>query len=134
MTPPFSVTGIDHLVLRVADLARARHFYEDILGCRLERELPEYGLYQFRAGASLIDLVVIGSKLGGTAPADPAAANQDHFCLTLSTFDEGALRDYLEAHGIRCSATADRYGAGGTGPSFYIRDPDGNSVELKGAV
>jgi len=54
---PFQPAGIDHLVLRVKDAAVALAFYEGVLGCRLERRQPEIGLWQLRAGTSLLDLV-----------------------------------------------------------------------------
>jgi hypothetical protein len=38
----------------------------------------------------------------------------------------------MEEHGVKAPETASRYGANGTGPSIYIQDPDGNTVELKG--
>lgn len=128
----FQVKGVDHLVLRVSDLDRARNFYEEVLGCSLERSLPELGLYQFRAGAQLIDLVTLDSPLGGTTEVKPAHRNQDHFCLILEPFNEEVLRRYFNDLNVACSETRERYGAGGFGPSFYITDPDGNVVELKG--
>ena len=56
----------------------------------------------------------------------------DHFCLTIEPFDEAALRAHLADHGIAAGAVKKRYGAEGQGPSLYITDPDGNTVELKG--
>ena len=47
---PFEIDGIDHLVLRVGNLAESRKFYEGLLGCVMERELPDLGLFQLRAG------------------------------------------------------------------------------------
>ena len=61
--PPFAVKGIDHIVLRVRALPRALVFYRDVLGCRVEREQPELGLTQLRAGRSLIDLVTLDGPL-----------------------------------------------------------------------
>ena len=108
--------------------------YTEVLGCREERRLEELGLYQLRAGSSLIDLVVVDSplgKLGGEAPVEQGR-NVDHFALQLGAFDEAALRAHLERHGVEPGEVAERYGAKGMGPSMYIRDPDGNVVELKG--
>ncbi len=56
----------------------------------------------------------------------------DHFALELGHFDEAAICRHLEKHGIEPGAVSRRYGAKGDGPSMYIRDPDGNTVELKG--
>ena len=131
------IRGIDHVVLRVVDLERSLAFYRDALGCTLERRIDALGLIQLRAGDSLIDLVPVDSPLGqagGPAPPAPEAGgrNMDHFALQLSSFDEAALRAQLERHGIAPGDVATRYGALGNGPSMYIRDPDGNTVELKG--
>ena len=125
--------GLDHLVLRVADVERSKRFYCDVLGCRVERVLEELGLHQLRAGAQLIDLVDVNGPLGraGGPPAGEQARNLDHFALQVSAFDEASIRAHLEAHGVEAGELAQRYGAEGNGPSLYIRDPDGNVVELK---
>lgn len=132
--PRFSIGGIDHIVLRVRDVARALEFYRDTLGCRVERELREEGLTQLRAGRSLIDLVTADGPLGRRAETAAGGANMEHFCLSISPFDEGALRAYLSARGVAAGESARRYGAEGVGSSIYIEDPDGNRLELKGAA
>jgi len=128
------IRGLDHVVLRVTDLDRALHFYTAVLGCKDERRLEALGLYQLRAGSSLIDLVVVDSPLGEQGGGAPTATerNVDHFALQLGEFDEAAIRAHLERHGVEAGEVAERYGAEGNGPSMYVRDPDGNVVELKG--
>lgn len=128
------IRGLDHVVLRVGDLDRALRFYCGALGCREERRLEALGLVQLRAGASLIDLVTVDSPLGrlGGPPPGEGGRNVDHFALQLQNFDEEALRAHLEHHGIEAGDVAQRYGAEGSGPSMYVQDPDGNTVELKG--
>jgi len=128
------IRGLDHVVLRVADLERALRFYCDVLGCTEERRIDALGLVQLRAGAALIDLVPVDSPLGrhgGPAPGE-SGRNVDHFALQLERLDETLLRAHLEAHGVAPGDVAQRYGAQGMGPSMYLRDPDGNTVELKG--
>ena len=130
------IRGLDHVVIRIADLERSLAFYRDALGCSEERRIEAIGLIQLRAGASLIDLVPVDSPLGragGAAPSlEPGGGNMDHFALQLGRFDEAEIRSHLEKHGIEPGEVGDRYGALGSGPSMYIRDPDGNTVELKG--
>jgi catechol 2,3-dioxygenase-like lactoylglutathione lyase family enzyme len=130
---PIPITALDHVVLRVANLERATAFYRDVLGCPVEKGQEDLGLLQLRAGSALIDLIPLDGKLGREGGAGPGAEgrNLDHFCLRLSAFDEGALRAHLKRHGIDPGETVQRYGAEGNGPSIYIRDPDGNTVELK---
>lgn len=133
---PVRVTGLDHVVLRVADLERSTAFYRDVLDCEVEKWQPELGLLQMRAGSALIDLVTLDGRIGREGGVGPAreGRNLDHFCLRLASFDEAALRAHLAAHGIAVGQTAERYGAEGYGPSIYIQDPDGNTVELKAPV
>ena len=130
----FQIKAIDHVVLRVADAERAIRFYCDVLGCREERRAEGIGLYQLRAGAGLIDIVPVDSELGrmgGAGPGDEGH-NLDHFALRIEPFDEAALRAHLAAHGVTAGEVSRRYGAEGDGPSLYLEDPDGNTVELKG--
>jgi glyoxylase I family protein len=134
--PAIAIAAIDHVVLRVRDLERAASFYRDVLGCPVEKWQHELGLMQLRAGAALIDLVTLDGKLGREGGAGPAAEghNVDHFCVRLESFDEAALRTHLLRHGIAFGDIVQRYGAEGDGPSLYIKDPDGNTVELKAPV
>jgi len=131
---PFRLKGLDHIVLRVADLDRSVAFYIGALGCALEKEQKPIGLTQLRAGRSLIDLVPLDGKLGkiGGAGPGPEGRNVDHFALAIEPYDEKALRAHLEGLGVEVPESGMRYGAEGEGPSIYIRDPDGNVIELKG--
>jgi len=130
----FRLLALDHVVLRVSDLARARAFYCDVLGCSFEKWQEPLGLLQLRAGSALIDLIGLDGPLGrtGGAAAGREGRNLDHFCLRVAPFDAAALRAHFAAHGVEAGEAVQRYGAEGTGPSLYITDPDGNTVELKG--
>jgi len=128
------IREIDHVVLRVIDLDAMLEFYCAVLGCSVEKRQEELGLIQLRAGRSLIDLVPAGGKLGrmGGAPPGRDGHNMDHLCLRLDPFDAQGISRHLASHGIEVGEVAQRYGAEGTGPSIYIKDPQGNVVELKG--
>ena len=125
---------IDHLVLRVVDLPTMLRFYIDVIGCTLEKVQETLGLYQLRAGSSLIDLVTVDGTLGQSGGAAPRkdGRNLDHFCLRVEPFDAAAIQRHLREHGVSAGAVESRYGAQGQGPSIYVDDPEGNVVELKG--
>lgn len=124
---PFSVKGLDHIVLRTPDPTALIGFYVDVLGASVEREIPQFHLTQLRAGQSLIDVIGVEAPL---APVNER--NVDHFCLRIDPWDETAMAIYLRSCGFLVEESGIRYGAEGNGPSIYIKDPEGNVVELKG--
>ncbi|NNG40994.1 VOC family virulence protein [Flexivirga sp. ID2601S] len=119
-----TVTQLDHLVLRVADVDRALAFYTEALGLTAER-VDEWraGTVPFPSvritGETIIDLVV----------GEPSAA-LDHFCLVVDPGDADALLDN-ERLEFADRTPAERSGARGTGMSLYTHDPDGNTIELR---
>lgn len=119
-----TIKRLDHVVVKVTDLDRALAFYCGVLGCTEERR-PTDTLVQLRAGTSMIDLRLTDKPSGD-------AGNMDHFAVAIDPFDAAAIRAHLERHGVAAGEVVTRYGAEGNGPSMYIRDPDGNMVELKG--
>jgi catechol 2,3-dioxygenase-like lactoylglutathione lyase family enzyme len=115
--------GIDHVVLRVRDMERMRAFYCDVLGAEHIAYRPKFKMSHLRVGDAMIDLV---------EREPPDGRNMDHFCLRLEAFDEQAILAFLRARGISADEVKTRYGAEGNGPSIYLTDPEGNTVELKG--
>jgi glyoxylase I family protein len=123
---PLKIREIDHVVLRCRDQARMIDFYTRVLGLNEERRIEAIGLIQLRAGASLIDLVP------ATDERIESDRNVDHFCLGAEIADLSEAVRYLQANAIEIiGEPAMRYGARGMGLSIYIRDPEGNVVELK---
>ncbi len=132
-SPPFLLDGLDHVVLLVEDMETAKQFYRNVIGCTVENDLPQYGMAQLRAGAALIDLVDIASAEGAWArPPVPGGRNMDHFCIATGPWSQEAMRAHLAAHEVEIVEEGIRGGARGEGYSFYVRDPSGNVVELKG--
>ena len=118
------LSGLDHIVLRVRDQARSRRFYEEVLGCTLDRVNPKLSLVQLRFGDHLIDLL--------PADADAPPGGLDHFCLSIDCDDLEAVARALAQSGVALEGgVVHRYGAYGDGPSLYLRDPDGYKIELK---
>jgi len=120
----FKVERIDHVVLRVRDLAGMVRFYEQALGFREERRIDTLRLVQMRAGASMLDLIANDARV--------TSRNMDHLCFRIEQFDRDAIVMRLAPLGVSVGETVQRYGAEGTGPSVYFHDPEGNQIELKG--
>lgn len=130
----FRVRALDHVVLRAADLEGMVRFYCEAIGCTVDRRVDRLGMVHLRAGESLIDLVAVDGALGrrGGAAPGPGGRNMDHLCLRVEPFDVDALRAHFDRHGVEVGPARSRYGAEGEGPSIYVTDPEGNTVELKG--
>ena len=104
-------------------------FYCDVLGCVLEkRSTAVAGLVHLRAGSSLIDLIPAGDEMRSDAAM---TGSLDHLCLQIEHLSEEKLRTHLSGFGVEVGEFARRYGADGDGISVYLRDPEGNEVELK---
>ena len=120
----FTPLGLDHVVLRVRDQARSARFYQDVLGCTLDRVNAKISLVHLRFGEQLIDLL--------PATGDEPLGGLDHVCLSIRCDDLKKVVRGLREHGVTLEGEiVQRYGAYGEGPSIYLRDPDGHMIELK---
>ena len=128
------IVGLDHVVLRCRNLEEMLHFYVEVLGCCVARSNKPLGLIHLKAGTALIDLVDVNGELGraGGTPPSRDGHNMDHFCLRIEPFEPQGLRERFRRHGIELSEIHNNYGAEGYGWAFYLSDPEGNRVELKG--
>lgn len=130
---PYRLGGVDHVVIRARDIDAMLGFYRDVLGCPVAKHNEPLGLWHLDAGGSMIDLVDMTGKLGAAGGPPPGPGrNVDHIAIKVEPFDPDAIRAHFAAHGIESEAPANRFGAEGEGPSIYLRDPEGNGVELKG--
>ncbi|HJU84759.1 MAG TPA: VOC family protein [Holophagaceae bacterium] len=131
----FRILGIDHVVFRVRDLACMEAFYRDALGCEVIKRQEHLGLVHIRAGRCLVDLVSVDGRIGRMGGAAPGAEghNVAHLCLRIEPFDAAAIQARMRSLGVSCSEPSSNFGAEGEGPSLYLTDPEGNTVELKGA-
>ena len=127
---------LDHIVLNVENVASSLGFYVDILGLTPER-VQGYHAVKFLFPSvrinehSLIDLLPPELRESEPAPIPPAP-NMDHFCLNLPTERWLSIVAGLDKHGIEIEAgPMTLWGAHGDATAVYIRDPDGNRVELR---
>src|SRR3978361_392586 len=117
------VTGLDHVVLTVADEEGSLEFYCDALGLGPER------VEEWRRGEILFPSVRVDAHTIIDLLAAPRTGeNADHLCLVVEPIDLAALKDSGRFDVVDGPAT--RFGARGNGRSLYVRDPDGNTVEI----
>jgi len=119
------VTGLDHLVLNVADVERSIAWYRDVLGLEVLR-LEEWRRGEVLFPSARIDATTIIDFF----PAERSGENLNHFALVVdadlqSLVDSGTFERAGPDH------PADLFGAQGQGLGIYVKDPDGNTVELR---
>jgi len=118
------VKAFDHLVLNVEDIERALDFYCGLLGLEPVRvdewRAGKVGFPSARVSAETIIDFFAGSR---------SESNVDHICLTVEPLDWQEIID----SGIFTvlEGPVGRFGARGRATSIYVRDPDGNTVELR---
>ncbi|WP_243613568.1 VOC family protein [Shimia aestuarii] len=128
MTP--SLASLDHLVLTVADIPATCRFYEDVLGMTATRFSPADGSTRWALsfGAQKINLHRAGAEFDPKA-AFPTPGSADLCFLSKTPVSE--WQDHLAAKDIPIAdGPITRTGATGPILSIYIRDPDGNLIEI----
>ena len=118
------VTGLGHVVLNVADVERSLAFYCDELGLAPER------VEEWRRGEILFPSVRVDAHtIIDLLAVARTGENADHLCLVVEPIDLEALKASGRFEVVDGPAT--RFGARGDGTSLYVKDPDGNTVELR---
>lgn len=121
------VVAMDHIVLRVSDVQRSLDWYTTML------RLEPVRLEEWRAGDCPFPSVRISSDtiidlIGGDVDHD--ARNLDHFCVVVTPQSMDEVRRSADFHIVRDPDFA-LFGARGMADGLYIRDPDGNEIELR---
>ena len=127
MAGPIRAIGIDHILVLVDDLDTSVRFYETVAGAALVELLDQFAMVEMQVGASGLALVAPAIAAGSWARPDVSGGrNIDHFCIAVAAEPE-ALRDHL----AQTATAIVEEQAHDDGYSFYVRDPSGNTVELK---
>jgi catechol 2,3-dioxygenase-like lactoylglutathione lyase family enzyme len=117
------VKGIDHVVVTCADVEASMEWYRDKLG------LEPLRLEAFRRGeVPFISMKISETTLIDLVPGTRTGENIDHFSLCVDA-DLERVAASGEFDVVRPPKTI--FGARGDGPGMYVRDPDGNLIELK---
>jgi len=123
-------TRIGHVHLRVADLARATDFYRDVLGFDVVAYGPHLGL----PGAAFLSMDGYHHHIGlntweseGSTPPPEGHTGLYHFAILYpDRHDLGRAVERILDHGYPLDDAEDH----GATVSVYLRDPDGNGIEL----
>jgi catechol 2,3-dioxygenase-like lactoylglutathione lyase family enzyme len=120
------VESLDHLVLTVRDVGATTGFYAGVLG--MEPRTFGKGRTALHFGAQRIHVHPVGAGISPVAAA-PTPGSAD-LCF-LSTTPMDRILEELRASGVDVEeGPAERVGAAGDLLSVYVRDPDGNLVEI----
>lgn len=121
------VVAMDHIVLRVSDVERSLDWYTRMLG------LEPVRVDEWRAGECPFPSVRVSADtiidlISGDVEHD--TRNLDHFCMVVSAESMDEVRRSGEFDIVRDPDFA-LFGARGMADGLYIRDPDGNEIELR---
>ena len=125
-----NIRALDHLVLTVADVARSVNFYQRMLGMRPHTfgDKRTALLFGAKGEEQKINLHPAGNEFPPHA-ANPTPGSAD-LCLRIDGPLEQAMAQLIE-HGVAIiEGPVPRSGARGPIRSIYLRDPDGNLIEL----
>ncbi|MEA2642617.1 MAG: hypothetical protein QOF51_4011 [Chloroflexota bacterium] len=122
------IKELGHIVLRVADLEKSVHFYRDLLGFREVSRMEGGRGVMFSGGRTHHELFLQQAQPGTAPQPEGRALGLSHFAMKIGTTDEELLeaRAELEAAGMPIDHVTDH----GATHSIYLRDPDGNRVEV----
>lgn len=125
--PPF------HLAFPVHDLAAARAFYGELLGCREGRSSDEWIDFDFYGHQIVAHLAPGAARAGASNPVDGHDVPVPHFGAVLGMAEWRALADRLTAAGTRfvIAPTIRFEGQPGEQATMFFRDPSGNAIEMK---
>jgi catechol 2,3-dioxygenase-like lactoylglutathione lyase family enzyme len=118
------VAGLDHIVLNVADVERALAFYCDELGLEGLR-VDEWRRGEVLFPSARVDATTLIDFLG----IERTGENANHFALVVDGTDLAAVA--ASGRFVVVDGPDQRFGARGNGTALYVRDPDGNTVELR---
>ncbi len=128
--PPF------HLAIPVNDLAQARAFYGDLLGCsegRSAQRWVDFNFYGHQLVCHLVEPRAAAPAIEGRNPVDGDQVPVPHFGVVLETPQWEALAGRLRKAGITFLVEPRRRFAGEVGEqgTLFVLDPSGNALEFK---
>lgn len=122
----YQIKSLDHLVLTVKDIAKTVEFYTTVLG--MQKEIFKQNRVALKFGSQKINLHQLGAEF------EPKAYNVKEGSADLCFIAQTSVTDfkaYIESLGVKViEGPIKRTGAMGEIDSIYVRDPDGNLIEI----
>ena len=110
----FKAVTVNHISYQVADYARTRDFYADLLGMKVSNDTGKQANISF--GDSFI--IPRNARNGGPTP------RVDHIAYTIENWDKNAVEAELKRRGLQPRPDTDN--------SFHVKDPDGFDLQISG--
>ena len=110
----FKATTVNHISYQVADYARTRDFYADLLGMKVSHDDGKQCYLAF--GDTFI--IPRGARNGGPTP------RVDHIAYTIDGWDKNAVEAELKRRGLQVRPDTEN--------SFHVKDPDGFDLQISG--
>jgi catechol 2,3-dioxygenase-like lactoylglutathione lyase family enzyme len=110
----FKAVTVNHISYRVADYARTRDFYAELLGMKVSHEDGKQCYLEF--GDSF--MIPRNARNGGTTPL------VDHIAYTIDTWNKDAVQAELKRRGLEPRPDTEN--------SFHVKDPDGFDLQISG--
>jgi len=125
--PPF------HLAFPVDDLAAARRFYGDLLGCPEGRSAEHWVDFDLHGHQIVAHLAPDAVRARATNPVDGDDVPVPHFGLVLEMAEWRALAERLKGAGVQfvIEPTVRFEGQPGEQATMFLLDPSGNALEFK---
>lgn len=113
-TKGFKAVTVNHISYQVADYARTRDFYADLLGMKVSKDDGK----QCNLAFGDTFLLPRNARNGGPTP------RVDHIAYTIETWDKNAVEGELKRRGLQVRPDTEN--------SFHVKDPDGFDLQISG--
>jgi catechol 2,3-dioxygenase-like lactoylglutathione lyase family enzyme len=118
--------GVAHFSIAVSDLDASRRFYEDVLGLKYVHSAPSAGMVFLKAGADHVILCKADTRLQRT----PQELRRIHHAFQVDAAAYDAAKAHIAAQGVEIFEEENRQKGVFVGRQCYVRDPDGNVIEI----
>ena len=118
--------AVAHFSIGVSDLEASQRFYTEVLGLELVHRAPAYGMVFLKAGSDHVILCQAETRSQRT----PAELRRAHHAFQVDAAQYDAAKAHITSKGVQIFEEEDRKKGVFVGRQCYVRDPDGNVLEI----